>query len=1514
MADINKIINTELNEEQTSQNVVNEEIVKESKPAVDNSPAITKEEEKIIDGERLANANVAIEAKENNIPVPKDSTKPLIEENNFVENTFQWFKDKQAQNQKNYESNRNKLEQANQELQKSTASRLLRGFINGRVESINELIVFGYDILDLMMHDQMPDLPYDWKAIKYGYNEDAESPIDARENRLFVEYPEDKDSAVYGVSKAISQWVIPTFMLTRGFQTIGLGSKGRTIKKLGGVKESGLYNKLGITKKKGDVLSAATAGGVVDATLTSPYDDNLFNWLEDKYDLNSTIIDYLTAPEADETELGDRLKGRLLAVAQGYVIGEKLVGEGLPIAGNIAKTKVLKPTQEAFNGMLTNASAFMKEKGGASAGNMVDFVIESFAEIKKNPTRRAKVIAKLDDILKKNGGDIGQIETELADDNLLKTLETYKNAIDDSPELFKYNKNVPMDSVKAVPLRYSKITRTFNPRNLYKNFFEKPTGAGKIIDGELTTPIKDGNSLIEYISKRGELVKKLNKNNVRSIENMYLKSSTQLPLETLNVFTEFTKKYGVGGEIDLQASIIALNDMISESGIVIKDLSSQMIDILKLEGKGSLKQEYYTVLKEDFAYSLKMMSDMLNLKNVFKAEIGKTLRVINETSPKAPEGLDEFLRKSNSENLLDDFKIKSELGIADEVTEDPLQMFSVDQLLKMADEGNSKELLKVVKRLNLASMNPNAMKAILAAQNSNKFIKITNELFINSILSSPITHQINMISTGINTIGKPITKFVGGVAMGDKDVINRSFKDVVYMLSSLHESAYMAGRSFLANKNILDSSASTVDLSKLATIDTSNSNGLIRLVHGFYTLPQRFLMAEDEFFKQINFRSYVKADIWERASKMTFKSQENYNNYVNKEFKRIINTVNRESMVGQLSKQNQQLYKDARLYANQATFTEELMKGTSGKAIQTVVNQNPILRQIIPFVRTPLNIMKQFNKSNPLFTYLGGLDTKGLDKFGLGYFTKDIDGNLVNKNPLQNFAFVKEHMAELNSLNKGERAIAKGRSIMGGLFWSGGLMAAFSLNDPTAKRAITGGLPSNKMARENLLATGFMPYSFRFLATEDDIKKYGKGEVYKRVPDKDNPDVTYVRGEDGLIKYKYVSYKRLEPYANFLAISADVARVVGHLGSDQQLEKDSLFQVMMSSMYNNIIDKNYLRGITELVEVMRDESTLNAWVMNRISQLAIPMSSLTRNVKTAINSGAFGLERDGNVRLDKSVGAGAFTNEVGGQGADAAPFIMVRRLLNEIATKTPFGNHKARPMQHHISGKLMETPVGFGRDSWNVVTDGWSNQTVSNNDLVLSVIHETGMAAEPPTDTIMAKDNYGIALYLNQTELQDLIYHTASFKQYYKGKKMRMYDAMKTFLQSDRAIRMIEIMRGNIPLNKKGDVTQEARIFISQQTGDPEFLTMPFDDMMKNSTILNMRSALKDELEKIHTDYKKGAKEHYLSCDGGKNNENFCYPKGKQDAYKERKRQSSKWSDAFESNLQEEDSYLQLFD
>ena len=67
------------------------------------------------------------------------------------------------------------------------------------------------------------------------------------------------------------------------------------------------------------------------------------------------------------------------------------------------------------------------------------------------------------------------------------------------------------------------------------------------------------------------------------------------------------------------------------------------------------------------------------------------------------------------------------------------------------------------------------------------------------------------------------------------------------------------------------------------------------------------------------------------------------------------------------------------------------------------------------------------------------------------------------------------------------------------------------------------------------------------------------------------PDVKYVRGADGKLAYKYVSYKRLDPFAMFLSTSADLAKVTGLLEEEAQLEKDSLYQVAMAAMYNRVM-------------------------------------------------------------------------------------------------------------------------------------------------------------------------------------------------------------------------------------------------------------------------------------------------------------------------------------------------------
>ena len=61
------------------------------------------------------------------------------------------------------------------------------------------------------------------------------------------------------------------------------------------------------------------------------------------------------------------------------------------------------------------------------------------------------------------------------------------------------------------------------------------------------------------------------------------------------------------------------------------------------------------------------------------------------------------------------------------------------------------------------------------------------------------------------------------------------------------------------------------------------------------------------------------------------------------------------------------------------------------------------------------------------------------------------------------------------------------------------------------------------------------------------------------------PDVKYVRGADGKLAYKYISYKRLEPYASVLICSQlTLQEVTGLLGEEALLEKEAIQQVVSS--------------------------------------------------------------------------------------------------------------------------------------------------------------------------------------------------------------------------------------------------------------------------------------------------------------------------------------------------------------
>ena len=1414
--EVKQLIETQTGKESVDIDVdkVVNEIVEETKPEIVTKDLSQKEEEKIEEN-RVQTEIKKLATKEiNNSENINVIDKPATEETSWFGGLKNWYNEKLAENERKYADSIKQMEENKKILQKSVTGKIIRGLINGRIASINELYEFGDDVLDLVMGDLYnSNRPADFDLI--GYKEGStnfgfQSPIGG-------EF-EDDEGAVYGISKAISQWIIPTGLVAKSLKKIGL--------------------------KK---FRYAIAGGVVDASLTDPYDANFFDFIEDRFDVASPVLDFLTTPETDADEF-EKAARRLTAVMQGLVVGEGLIGKGLPRVGRFTKGVADKSLQALFG-----IKDITKELAGKNGNQLVDFVMEQFYNMKKNPKRRSVIIAKLNDILQKNGGDINKIEVDNVDNNLLVSLNNYKKNLQTSKKLKKYFTDTVGGEGKSlfgVPLKGSKITRTFNAHHLYTKFFVDMKGR------------TDPNAVFDYINARAAVIKEANKKNVRSLDNMFQKARTQLPLDTYNALADFVERYGAGGEIDLQASVIAMNDLILESGIVLRDLSSQMHEMLKLSKSGSMNGDYYDVLKKDFAFTLKFLSDTLNVKNAFGSEIGKTLAVMQKTSGDIPRGLDNYLKSSNADRVITDLKTADSLLEKSNI-EDPLGNFTVDQILKLADSGDTKALMKVTQQLHLAATNPKALKMILKAQAGNPVIKITNELFINSILSSPITHQVNMISTALNTAVRPFQKIVGGVAEGDTATIKRAVKDLYYLTTASLESMYMAGKAFMNNANIIDSANQTVDMSKLNAIDVSERGFGIKAIHGFYTLPQRFLMAEDEFFKQVNFRAFIRAEIWERASKMKFKNNDAYNKYIEGEFKKIINVVNKESMLGKLTKQNALLYKKARQYAQEATFTEDLMKGTSGKFIQDLVNDQPLLRQIIPFVRTPLNLLKQFNKANPITPYLA-----------------------KSKLLRENFAFVKEQAEELASSDASVRAIAKGRTITGGMFWGVGITAAFSLNDPTARVAITGGLPANKAAREKLLATGFLPYSFRLHVTEEDIEKYGlEGQGYEVISHPELPDVKYVRGADGKLAYKYISYKRLDPFAMFLSTSADLAKVTGLLGEEAQLEKDSLYQVAMAAMYNNLADKSYLRGITELIQVMRNESSLNGFLMNRLATLAVPLSGLQKNVKTAINSGLFDEDKSGNIRMDRKIASGEFVGEDGQPSPKYAPMIMLARLINEVKGKTPFGNAKARPMQHHITGEFIKIPVGFGKDELNPFTSGWSQKSLSNNDLVLTALQAVGQEFSPPTDVLKSEDKFGGQILLDSDELANLISATAFIELYEGGKRQRMYDAMNQLLLSPAGTRLLNLI-GALD-NKRGQpITNEERRDLFRLTGNEFYLNADFDDSMRVDVIDAARDDLGALLSGIHTRYTKAAKQAFINSKG--------LPKGVTGLSKEKKLQYDK--------------------
>ena len=921
---------------------------------------------------------------------------------------------------------REKLKKSEEIIKKTKTSKVIRGAITGPIKAVNETIEFVDDIKDYVKGN-----PYD--------NNDF-FPL----QNTPLESEDDQDDPFYKIPQAITQFLLPMGLISKGLSKAGMANVW---------------------------ARNALSGFVADAVVQDPLEENLFNMLDNHPRLESPITEILKTDE-DATVIENRLR----QAGGGFLAGEVVTALGLGIKG-------LKKSPE-----------------------LVDRIVKRLDERKK---------IKVNDFTTDNLGD------EIIDVVPKKKTVTKKTKVSKDP----------------------KIQTTFNP---------KFTGTSEEVRTNLLN--------------LAEELKKKDANNTwpyrRTFADMAAAANAKLPADIIEEARFFNQTYGRGGEKDLPALLISMNQLMNKNANDLADLAAQLDMATTVNNTEAIKE-----LGDQLVREAEVLNSLVYINKPLKSIPAQTLAA-NKVAGGA----------GKTAATADDLASKSPIAgvpgnIEDAAKETTKAAEDMDQTLKqvvdLAKEGNkeaTRKLKNITKKLQAAKGNPEAMREMARRDFPRKALEINNELFINAILSGPQTHAVNVASTALNTLVRPFDQSVGSLIKGDMTGFMRGGKELFYLAQSSGDALKAMVKAFQVEDNIINPSSMIDDRAEAAKRFRIRMDGpgwipsLVNFAGTAIRLPSRFLLSEDEFFKQINFRAYVKATAWENGVKAG-RTGEGLKNYVEEQFEKTIEIVNKNSMANVDDQNIIDLYEEAQQYAAEVTFTNDLPQGSFGGDFQTFINKHPSARIFFPFVRTPVNLLKNLGRRTAITA-----------------------------------PFMEEYRQALRSSNPSIAAKARGELATGSLLWVTAGAAAFSISDDFSDIAITGGGPRDFNLLNQKRQTGWQPYSFRFLQKDEN------GEP--------------IIGDDGRPKYKYISYQRLDPWSSFLSMSADMAQISGQL--DYQ-DRQDLATVAVTALSRNITNKTYLQGITELAQLLAGEPyVLESYLQRRLAA-TVPFSALGRTIKKEVD-------------------------------------------------------------------------------------------------------------------------------------------------------------------------------------------------------------------------------------------------------------------------------------------------------
>lgn len=294
------------------------------------------------------------------------------------------------------------------------------------------------------------------------------------------------------------------------------------------------------------------------------------------------------------------------------------------------------------------------------------------------------------------------------------------------------------------------------------------------------------------------------------------------------------------------------------------------------------------------------------------------------------------------------------------------------------------------------------------------------EAWINALLSGPTTHAANILSNALTTtlgvaesgVAAALSKVTGsGISLREP------FARVVGGMQGAVEgiaAGWQAYRTEMPTGN-----ASKLEMARPRAIPSANVGGL-EIGGKQVRIPGRLLMAEDEFFKAIGFRAEINAQAIRQATEEGLTGRA---------------LANRAAELR--ANPTLEMTEAARKAAEKQTFTNPL--GRAGTGLQLLVSNVPGLRFIVPFIRTPINLVKY-----------------AIDRSPFAPLFKEARDNLTGKNG---------PIARDNQIAR----IALGSTISATTAWL------------AAQGHITGGGPSQSEGAKRALmrADGWQPYSIK---------------------------------------------------------------------------------------------------------------------------------------------------------------------------------------------------------------------------------------------------------------------------------------------------------------------------------------------------------------------------------------------------------------------------------------------------